>query len=48
MNADNPKIKVGEINQIGVVVKDLKKALENYWKTLGIGPWRIHTFAPGS
>lgn len=46
MNADNAKIRVGEISQIGVVVKDLKKALENYWKTLGIGPWRIYTFAP--
>jgi hypothetical protein len=40
------KIKVGEISQIAVVVRDLKKALENYWNTLGIGPWNIYTFAP--
>ena len=46
MNVDNAKIRVREISQIGVVVKDLMKALENYWKTMGIGPWRIYTFAP--
>jgi 4-hydroxyphenylpyruvate dioxygenase-like putative hemolysin len=39
-------IKVGEITQVAVVVKDLKKAMENYWKTLGMGPWQIYTFAP--
>ncbi|MCJ7634068.1 VOC family protein [Candidatus Bathyarchaeota archaeon] len=46
MNLDNTKIRVREITQIGLVVKDLMKSLENYWKTLGIGPWRIYTFAP--
>jgi methylmalonyl-CoA/ethylmalonyl-CoA epimerase len=42
----NQKIKIGEISQIAVVVRDLKKALANYWNTLGIGPWNIYTFAP--
>jgi len=35
-----------EISQVAVVVKDLQKAMENYWKTLGIGPWSVYTFAP--
>jgi len=38
--------RVGEISQVAVVVKDLRKAMENYWKTLGIGPWSVYTFAP--
>lgn len=40
------RYKVEEITQIGIVVKNLQKAMENYWKTLGIGPWRIFTFQP--
>lgn len=40
------KIEVEEITQIGIVVKNLQKAMENYWKTLGIGPWKIFTFKP--
>jgi len=35
------KIKVKGINQIGLVVKDLKRTAENYWSILGIGPWDI-------
>jgi len=35
-----------EISQVAVVVKDLQRAMENYWKTLGIGPWSVYTFAP--
>jgi methylmalonyl-CoA/ethylmalonyl-CoA epimerase len=38
--------KVKRINQICVVVKDLDKAVENYWKILGIGPWQIYTVKP--
>jgi len=40
------KIKFPEISQVAVVVKDLKKTIENYWQILGIGPWEIYTFAP--
>ena len=36
-----PKVRIGEIRQIGIVVRDLQKAADNYWATLGIGPWRI-------
>ena len=39
-----PFLKNG-IWQLGVLVEDLDKALENYWKVLGIGPWRIYTYA---
>ncbi|MCJ7631233.1 VOC family protein [Candidatus Bathyarchaeota archaeon] len=46
MNVEKTKIRIGEISQIGVVVKDLKKSIENCWKTFGIGPWRIYTFEP--
>ncbi|MEM2111330.1 MAG: VOC family protein [Candidatus Bathyarchaeia archaeon] len=35
-----------EVNQIGIVVRDLKKTLEHYWKVLHVGPWELWTFAP--
>jgi len=41
-----PKIKVGEICQVGIVVKDLQKATDNYWSTLGIGPWMTLRLEP--
>ena len=41
-----PKIKIGEITQIGIIVKDLQKAVYNYWATLGIGPWQIVRMEP--
>jgi hypothetical protein len=45
-NSVIPKIKIGEINQIGIVVRDLQKAADNYWATLGIGPWGIVRIEP--
>ncbi len=36
------KIKVKGINQVAIVVKDLKQVCENYWTILGIGPWEIY------
>ena len=41
-----PKIKIGEIRQIGIVVRDLQKAADNYWATLGIGPWMTLRIEP--
>jgi hypothetical protein len=41
-----PKIKIGEIIQIGIIVRDLQKAVDNYWSTLGIGPWQIVKMEP--
>ena len=34
----------GGINQVAIVVQDLDKAIENYWKILGIGPWQVFNF----
>jgi methylmalonyl-CoA/ethylmalonyl-CoA epimerase len=39
-------IKLGEISQVGLVVKDLQQSMERYWKLLGLGPWNIYTYAP--
>lgn len=35
-----------KIVQVCVVVRDLEKAMEKYWRILGMGPWDIHTLAP--
>jgi Glyoxalase/Bleomycin resistance protein/Dioxygenase superfamily len=32
-----------DIGQIGIVVKDLDVAMENYWRIAGIGPWNVYT-----
>ncbi|MDO9546056.1 MAG: VOC family protein [Pelolinea sp.] len=32
------------ISQIGVIVKDLDQAVENYWNVFGIGPWHFYTY----
>lgn len=37
------QIRIPYLNQIGIVVKDVQKTAENYWKMLGIGPWLIIT-----
>lgn len=31
------------IAQVGLVVQDLDRAIECYWKQFGIGPWHIYT-----
>lgn len=40
---NEPKIKVGPINQVALMVKDAQKVAEDYWNILGIGPWDIFT-----
>ncbi len=35
---------IKEVAQICVVVPDLDKAVENYWKIFGIGPWHFYTY----
>jgi len=40
------KIKIGKINQIAIVVRDIPRTIENYWNILGIGPWVVFTFGP--
>jgi catechol 2,3-dioxygenase-like lactoylglutathione lyase family enzyme len=34
------------VGQIAVVVHDLERALDRYWRVLGIGPWSIYTYGP--
>ena len=46
MQESNEKLVLKEINQVCVVVNDLKKSMEYYWHTFGIGPFTIHTYEP--
>ena len=39
-------IKLGDVLQVGLVVRDLQKSMATYWSLLGIGPWKIYTYAP--
>ena len=39
-------IQLGDVLQVGIVVHDLQKSLETYWRLLGVGPWKIYTYAP--
>lgn len=32
------------VAQVAIVVEDLDKAVEHYWKMFGIGPWHIYTY----
>ena len=32
------------VDQVAVLVEDLDRAVETYWKLLGIGPWRLYTY----
>ena len=38
-----PFLKDG-IAQVCIIVEDLDKAVENYWKMFGIGPWHFYTY----
>jgi methylmalonyl-CoA/ethylmalonyl-CoA epimerase len=38
-----PFLKDG-IAQVCIIVEDLDKAVENYWKIFGIGPWHFYTY----
>ncbi len=37
---------VQNITQVGIVVRDLDAALHEYADRLGVGPWRVYTYAP--
>ena len=32
------------IEEVGIVVRDLHKSMENYWNNYGIGPWNVVHF----
>jgi|SRR5665647_1578805 len=40
---ENDVRQVGEVGQVGIVVRDLQKAVESYSCLFGIGPWQITT-----
>jgi methylmalonyl-CoA/ethylmalonyl-CoA epimerase len=40
------KVELKQVFQVCVVVKDIEKSVEQYWKIFGIGPWEIHAFGP--
>jgi methylmalonyl-CoA/ethylmalonyl-CoA epimerase len=37
---------LGRVGQIGIVVRDIRASIEAYWRTLGIGPWKVYTNGP--
>jgi len=39
-----PMVKINEVTQLGYVVKNIEKAKDIWWKTLGVGPWRTTVF----
>ena len=40
------KIQLPALSQVGIVVRDMDKAIEYYSKTFGIGPFQVITFSP--
>lgn len=46
MVAPQPKLKLKQVNQIALVVKDVRKTMEAYWRILGIGPWKVYKYGP--
>lgn len=41
-----PRVNLGAVVQIGIVVRDLQKTIAEYWNTFGIGPWSIWNYDP--
>ncbi len=41
-----PKIKVSELYQVGIVGRDLENSMRNYESILGIGPWQVFDADP--
>ncbi len=39
-------VKLGEIGQVAIVVRDLRRAMEHFWNIFGIGPWSVYTYTP--
>lgn len=38
-----PPLDLSRIGQIGMVVRDLDAAMEGFWRTAGVGPWKVYT-----
>ncbi len=41
-----PRVGIGSIDQVAVVVRDLDASMTRYVEEFGIGPWRVYTFGP--
>lgn len=39
-----PFLKDSGVAQVAIIVKDLDKTVEAYWKQFGIGPWHFYTY----
>ncbi len=37
---------IGSIEHVGVLMRDLDRAMEHYANDLGIGPWAVYTLSP--
>ncbi len=47
MAQTNPaEIRISQLTQVGIVVKDVEKVAQEYWNILGVGPWNIVTLSP--
>lgn len=44
--ASPSEVQVKSIHQVSLVVRDLDRAMEDYWNKLGIGPWDVHYMRP--
>jgi len=42
----NKPVRLGSIDQVAVVVRDLDAAMKCYVEDLGIGPWDVYTYGP--
>ncbi|MBI5445400.1 MAG: VOC family protein [Deltaproteobacteria bacterium] len=45
---EKPGPGLSKIAQIGMVVKSVDESVRRYWDLLGMGPWAIYTFKPGT
>jgi methylmalonyl-CoA/ethylmalonyl-CoA epimerase len=37
------ELNLTHIDQVCIVVRDIQAAMERYWRTMGIGPWKVRT-----
>src|SRR5262249_28455457 len=44
MNRAMEPFPITQVNQIGMVVRDLDAAMRAYWEQLRIGPWTVYTY----
>jgi len=39
--SNQPILKITDLQQVGIVVRDLDRAMRGLWETFGIGPWNV-------